>query len=43
LAARLQSFTRATLLAMAIAARKLARPDAADRVADACVALGARP
>ena len=43
LAARLQSLTRATLLAMAIAARKLARPDAADRVADACVALGARP
>ena len=42
LAARLQSFTRATLLAMAIAARKLARPDAADRVADTCVALGAR-
>ena len=28
---------------MAVAARKLARPDAADRVADACVALGARP
>ena len=43
LAERLQSFTRATLLAMAIAARKLARPDAADRVADACVALWARP
>jgi UDP-N-acetylglucosamine--N-acetylmuramyl-(pentapeptide) pyrophosphoryl-undecaprenol N-acetylglucosamine transferase len=43
LAACLQSFTRAALLAMAIAARKLARPDAADRVADACVALGARP
>ena len=42
LAERLQSFTRATLLAMAIAARKLARPDAADRVADTCVALGAR-
>ena len=42
LAARLQSLTRATLLAMAIAARKLARPDAADRVADACVALGSR-
>ena len=32
-----------TILAMAIAARKLARPDAADRVADACVALGAGP
>jgi UDP-N-acetylglucosamine--N-acetylmuramyl-(pentapeptide) pyrophosphoryl-undecaprenol N-acetylglucosamine transferase len=42
LAARLGSFTRATLLVMAIAARSLARPDAADRVADACVALGAR-
>ena len=42
LAARLQSLTRATLLAMAVAARKLARPDAADRVADACIALGAR-
>jgi UDP-N-acetylglucosamine--N-acetylmuramyl-(pentapeptide) pyrophosphoryl-undecaprenol N-acetylglucosamine transferase len=42
LATRLQSFTRATLLAMAIAARKLARPDAANRVADACVELGAR-
>jgi len=42
LAARLQSFTRATLLAMSVAARKLARPDAADRVADVCVALGAR-
>lgn len=42
LAARLQSLTRATLLAMAIAARKLARPDAADRVADACVALGSK-
>jgi len=41
LAARLQSLTRATLLAMAVAARKLARPDAADRVADVCVALGA--
>ena len=40
LAADLGSFTRATLLAMAIAARKLARADAADRVADACVAFG---
>jgi UDP-N-acetylglucosamine--N-acetylmuramyl-(pentapeptide) pyrophosphoryl-undecaprenol N-acetylglucosamine transferase len=40
LASRLQSFTRATLLTMAIAARKLARPDAADRVADVCVAVG---
>jgi UDP-N-acetylglucosamine--N-acetylmuramyl-(pentapeptide) pyrophosphoryl-undecaprenol N-acetylglucosamine transferase len=42
LAADLGSFTRATLLAMATAARSLARPDAADRVADACVAMGAR-
>jgi len=43
LAAELESFTRTTLLAMAVAARALARPDAADRVADACVALGPRP
>jgi UDP-N-acetylglucosamine--N-acetylmuramyl-(pentapeptide) pyrophosphoryl-undecaprenol N-acetylglucosamine transferase len=43
LALCLQSLTRATLVSMAIAARKLARPDAADRVADACVALGSRP
>jgi UDP-N-acetylglucosamine--N-acetylmuramyl-(pentapeptide) pyrophosphoryl-undecaprenol N-acetylglucosamine transferase len=43
LAAELGSLSRATLLAMAIAARSLARLDAADRVADACVALGARP
>ena len=40
LAAHFTSFTRATLLAMAIAARKLARLDAADRVADVCIALG---
>ena len=40
LAAHLASFTRATLLAMANAARKVARVDAADRVADACIALG---
>jgi UDP-N-acetylglucosamine--N-acetylmuramyl-(pentapeptide) pyrophosphoryl-undecaprenol N-acetylglucosamine transferase len=40
LAATIGSFTRETLLAMAVAARKLARRDAADRVADACVALG---
>ena len=40
LAASLASFTRETLLAMAIAGRKLARIDAADRVADACVAFG---
>ena len=43
LAANLGSLTRATLLAMALAARKLARVDAADRVADACVAFGSRP
>ena len=42
LAARLDALTRGTLLAMAIAARKVARTDAADRVADACIALGAR-
>jgi UDP-N-acetylglucosamine--N-acetylmuramyl-(pentapeptide) pyrophosphoryl-undecaprenol N-acetylglucosamine transferase len=42
LAARLEALTRAHLLAMALAARKLARTDAADRVADACIALGAR-
>jgi UDP-N-acetylglucosamine--N-acetylmuramyl-(pentapeptide) pyrophosphoryl-undecaprenol N-acetylglucosamine transferase len=43
LATRLKSATRPTLLDMAVAARKLARPDAADRVADACVALGSTP
>ena len=42
LASRLQSYTRTTLLAMAIAARRLARPDAADKVADACTALGSK-
>ena len=42
LAADLASFTRGTLLAMAIAARNLARADAADRVAEACVAFGPR-
>ena len=40
LAAAIASFTRETLLAMAIAGRKLARIDAADRVADACIAFG---
>ncbi len=40
LAERIASCTRESLLAMARAARKLARPDAADRVADACIALG---
>jgi UDP-N-acetylglucosamine--N-acetylmuramyl-(pentapeptide) pyrophosphoryl-undecaprenol N-acetylglucosamine transferase len=43
LAAQLEALTRARLLAMATAARMLARGDAAERVADACVALGARP
>jgi len=41
LAARLASCTRESLLAMAVAARKVARPDAAERVANACIALGA--
>jgi UDP-N-acetylglucosamine--N-acetylmuramyl-(pentapeptide) pyrophosphoryl-undecaprenol N-acetylglucosamine transferase len=40
LAERLSSCARESLLAMAIAARKVARPDAAERVADACIALG---
>jgi UDP-N-acetylglucosamine--N-acetylmuramyl-(pentapeptide) pyrophosphoryl-undecaprenol N-acetylglucosamine transferase len=40
LATRLRALTRETLLAMALAARAVARADAADRVADACVALG---
>jgi UDP-N-acetylglucosamine--N-acetylmuramyl-(pentapeptide) pyrophosphoryl-undecaprenol N-acetylglucosamine transferase len=40
LAERLAACTRDTLLAMAQAARKVARPDAARRVADACIALG---
>ena len=41
LAASLASFAREALLAMAVAGRKLARLDAADRVADACIACGA--
>jgi UDP-N-acetylglucosamine--N-acetylmuramyl-(pentapeptide) pyrophosphoryl-undecaprenol N-acetylglucosamine transferase len=40
LAVHLASCTRESLLAMALAARKIARPDAAQRVADACIALG---
>jgi UDP-N-acetylglucosamine--N-acetylmuramyl-(pentapeptide) pyrophosphoryl-undecaprenol N-acetylglucosamine transferase len=40
LAARIEACTRQSLLAMAVAARKVARPDAAERVADACIALG---
>jgi len=43
LATRLSALTRAQLLAMALAARNVARTDAADRVADACVGLGAKP
>lgn len=39
LAGRMTTLTRETLLAMAVAARKLARPDAAERVADACIGL----
>lgn len=40
LAERLGSCTRESLLAMARAAKGIARPDAAERVADACIALG---
>lgn len=40
LAAKLRAFTRDELRAMAIAARKVGRADAADRVADVCVAFG---
>ncbi len=39
LAEMLRALTRDKLLAMAIAARKLARTDATERVADACIAL----
>lgn len=42
LAQKLTSLDRATLVRMAVAARSLARPDAASRVADACEAV-ARP
>jgi UDP-N-acetylglucosamine--N-acetylmuramyl-(pentapeptide) pyrophosphoryl-undecaprenol N-acetylglucosamine transferase len=42
LASRLSALTRDALLTMAIAARKAGRLDAADRVADACIALGTR-
>jgi len=41
LAERLASCTRESLLTMALAAKKVARADAAERVADACIALGA--
>ncbi len=40
LAERLSSLTREALLGMAIAACNVGRRDAADRVADACIALG---
>jgi UDP-N-acetylglucosamine--N-acetylmuramyl-(pentapeptide) pyrophosphoryl-undecaprenol N-acetylglucosamine transferase len=40
LAREIGSCTRESLLAMATAARKVARIDAAQRVADACIALG---
>jgi UDP-N-acetylglucosamine--N-acetylmuramyl-(pentapeptide) pyrophosphoryl-undecaprenol N-acetylglucosamine transferase len=40
LAAIFAGTTRAKALALAVAARKVGRSDAADRVADACVALG---
>jgi UDP-N-acetylglucosamine--N-acetylmuramyl-(pentapeptide) pyrophosphoryl-undecaprenol N-acetylglucosamine transferase len=43
LAARLASLSRERLLALAVAARKVGRTDAADRVADACVALIRKP
>ncbi len=42
LAERLSKLTRETLLAMAMAARGVGRRDAADRVADACIALGSK-
>ncbi len=41
LAGRLRSLTREALLAMATAARRVGRVDAAERVADACIAEGA--
>jgi UDP-N-acetylglucosamine--N-acetylmuramyl-(pentapeptide) pyrophosphoryl-undecaprenol N-acetylglucosamine transferase len=43
LAERLAGLSRERLLAMAVAARKVGRTDAADRVADACVALIRKP
>jgi UDP-N-acetylglucosamine--N-acetylmuramyl-(pentapeptide) pyrophosphoryl-undecaprenol N-acetylglucosamine transferase len=43
LATELASLARERLLAMAVAARKVGRTDAADRVADACVALIRKP
>jgi UDP-N-acetylglucosamine--N-acetylmuramyl-(pentapeptide) pyrophosphoryl-undecaprenol N-acetylglucosamine transferase len=43
LSAILSAMTRSQALAMAIAARSVGRLDAADRVADVCAELGARP
>jgi UDP-N-acetylglucosamine--N-acetylmuramyl-(pentapeptide) pyrophosphoryl-undecaprenol N-acetylglucosamine transferase len=43
LADLLQSLARGRLLAMAIAARRVGRTDASDRVADACIALARGP
>ena len=43
LATQLASLDRPKLLAMGVAARKVARAGAADRVADVCVALGPKP
>ncbi len=43
LAQRLGGLTRTKLATMASAARRVARTDAADRVADTCIALGSRP
>lgn len=42
LAGLLQALAREQLLTMALAAQTVGRRDAADRVADACIALGAR-
>jgi UDP-N-acetylglucosamine--N-acetylmuramyl-(pentapeptide) pyrophosphoryl-undecaprenol N-acetylglucosamine transferase len=42
LARELAGLDRARLLAMAVAARKVGRTDAADRVADTCIRLGSR-
>jgi UDP-N-acetylglucosamine--N-acetylmuramyl-(pentapeptide) pyrophosphoryl-undecaprenol N-acetylglucosamine transferase len=39
LAALLGGFTRSQALAMAVAAHRIGKRDAADRVADACLAL----
>ncbi|MGH8800015.1 MAG: undecaprenyldiphospho-muramoylpentapeptide beta-N-acetylglucosaminyltransferase [Casimicrobiaceae bacterium] len=42
LAGLLRAFTRGRLLAMAIAARRVGRTDASERVAEACIALARR-